>query len=306
VGNKFEDTFFAIYLAKAHDCVVQGNEIRGNAERESASGNGIHLWYSRDVTVHGNRIRYHRDGIYFEFVESSLVSENLSQENLRYGLHFMFSDGCRYENNEFRDNNAGVAVMYTKRVEMVGNLFADNWGSSSFGLLLKDITDSEIRYNVFLRNTVGIFVEGSNRVDVVGNELIRNGWAVKIMANSQDNTFSLNRFVANSFDVSTNSRQNYSSFNHNYWDNYKGYDLDRDGTGDVPFRPVRLFSLLVEQNEPTLILLRSLFVDLLDVAERALPVLTPQTLVDDAPLMAPPERARNVGIPQEPGAGVRD
>ena len=71
----------------------------------------------------------------------------------------------------------------------------------------------------------------------------------------------------------------------NYFDEYRGYDLDRDGTGDVPHRPVRLFSLLVARNEPTLILLHSLFVAVLDAAERAIPTLTPSVLADERPSM---------------------
>ena len=65
-------------------------------------------------------------------------------------------------------------------------------------------------------------------------------------------------------------------FTGNWWDHYRGYDLDRDGVGDVPYPPVRLFALVVEQSEPSLILLRSPFVDLLDAAERVMPVLTPE------------------------------
>jgi len=72
-----------------------------------------------------------------------------------------------------------------------------------------------------------------------------------------------------------------------YWDRYGGYDRDRDGVGDVPFRPVRLFSLVVEQNEPALVLQRSLLVSVLDLAEQVLPVLTPQNLVDERPSLAP-------------------
>ena len=76
-----------------------------------------------------------------------------------------------------------------------------------------------------------------------------------------------------------------SSFTENFWDGYAGYDLDGDGYGDVPFRPVRLFSVLVEQSEPAIILLRSFLVDLLDLAERVLPAITPEGLVDGRPLM---------------------
>lgn len=286
-GNRIENAFFGIYLAQSQGCRIEGNEIRGEAVRETASGNGIHLWYSKDIVIRRNRVSNHRDGIYLEFVEDSEIRGNVSRENLRYGLHFMFSDGCLYAENEFRENSAGVAVMYTKNVRMLDNLFQDNWGSAAFGLLLKDITDSEIRGNRFIRNTVGIYAEGTNRVTVEENELRENGWAVKIMANSQDNLFSRNDFLGNTFDVATNSRRAYSEFKGNYWDHYRGYDLDRDGSGDVPFHPVRLFSLITERNEPSLILLRSFFVDLLDLAERVFPVLTPQALTDNAPLMKP-------------------
>lgn len=286
--NRFEDTFFAIYLAKSAHCHIANNTIIGHKTTESRSANGIHLWYSRNVTITGNTIRGHRDGIYLEFVEDSEVTDNISENNMRYGLHFMFSDRCNYRNNLLRTNDAGVAVMYTKHVEMTGNRFEDNWGSAAYGLLLKDITDSHIADNVFLRNTMGIHAEGSNRMMVTNNTFRENGWALKLMANSEDNIFTGNTFVANTFDVATNSRKNYSTFSQNYWDTYQGYDLDRDGYGDVPYRPVRLFSLIVEHNEPALILMRSLFVDLLDVAERIVPALTPETLIDNQPLMVQP------------------
>ena len=66
-------------------------------------------------------------------------------------------------------------------------------------------------------------------------------------------------------------------------------ELKIDGklVGDVPHRPVRLFSVLVERFQPALILMHSAFVDLLDGAERVLPSLTPDALMDRAPAMRP-------------------
>ncbi len=284
-GNRIEDTFFGVYLARSYECRVRENEILGSGRRETQSGNGIHLWYSRDVTVEENRVSGHRDGIYFEFVEGGTIRGNVSMHNVRYGLHFMFSDRCRYVENRFEGNGAGVAVMYTEDVEMSGNVFQDNWGGSSYGLLMKDITDSRITGNVFRGNSTGLYAEGMNRTLIESNDFESNGWAVRIMANSLDNTFSANNFVGNTFDVATNSRNNFSLFVGNYWDAYSGYDLDRDGFGDVPFRPVRLFSTIVQENEPALVLLRSFFVSLLDFSERIIPILTPDTLVDAKPVM---------------------
>ena len=283
--NVLDSNYFGIYLAKAHNMTIRNNKIQTHHQRESMSANGIHLWDTKDATIEDNNIRGHRDGIYFEYVENSTISGNISEENLRYGLHFMFSDSCAYTDNAFINNGAGVAVMYTDDVLMKNNKFLDNWGTSSYGLLLKDINDSHIEENIFRNNTLGIRKDGSNRTTIKRNEFRNNGWGVKVLSNAMDNRFTENNFIDNTFDVSTNSRQNYSEFNYNYWSKYSGYDLDGDGKGDVPYRPVRLFSLIIEQNPIALILLRSFFIEILDMAERIMPVLTPETLVDENPAM---------------------
>lgn len=284
-GNRVEGAFFGFYLKGVRGCRVAGNRLDGARGGVAVGGNAIHLWGSSGVTVERNEVTGHRDGIFLEFSADSRVVHNRSTRNGRYGLHFMFSHDCEYSDNVFADNGAGIAVMYSRRVTMRRNRFADNWGAAAYGLLLKEINDSEIADNVFRSNSVAMFVEGSSRLRVTGNEFTRNGWAVKLMANSEANRFEANRFAGNAFDVATNSRGNSSSFAGNTWDQYRGYDRDRDGYGDVPFRPVRFFSLVVQEHEPALILLRSFFVELLDLAERVLPILTPETLVDARPRM---------------------
>ncbi|HET6463101.1 MAG TPA: nitrous oxide reductase family maturation protein NosD, partial [Candidatus Krumholzibacteria bacterium] len=291
---RFDHTIFGIYVEHANGVVVTRNVLSGGAEREVSAGNGIHLWYCKNARIEHNEVHGHRDGIYFEFVENSLIRGNLGAHNIRYGLHFMFSPGNEYVENRFESNGAGVAVMYTQHVTMRNNVFSHNWGPSSYGLLLKEIGDSEITGNHFIGNTVGLHAEGSNRLRVTGNEFVRNGYAARIMANSMDGTFTGNDFVDNAFDVVTNSRQNFNTFDSNYWSTYRGYDLDRNGVGDVPFHPVRLFSLLVEKTPPASILLGSLFVNIIDVTERVMPVFTPEALVDRNPRMNATSVAREV------------
>lgn len=283
--NKIENAFFGIYLANVSDCRITGNVITGSNRTEVTSGNGIHLWSSSAITIDSNLIRGHRDGIYFEFVKASEIRGNTSEGNLRYGLHFMYSDDCRYAENTFRANGSGVAVMYTKRVAMLGNRFERNWGSASYGLLLKEVYDVRLDHNQFLRNTVGLVADGANRLQATHNMFEANGWGVRLLASTDSGHFTANNFAANTFDVATNSRRSSTEFAGNYWDAYRGYDLNHDGVGDVPFRPVRLFSMLAEANAPSLILLRSLVVDVLDAAERMLPTLTPETVVDRSPAM---------------------
>lgn len=289
-GNTFTNTLFGIYLQRASACLVRRNTLDGMAGSQTVTGNGLHLWSSRDIVLEDNVIRGHRDGIYFEFVTNSRVRRNLSTGSHRYGLHFMFSDSCRYEDNTFRANESGVAVMYSKRVHITGNTFERNRGSAAYGLLLKEITDSEVRGNRFIENSIALHMEGASRNALVDNDFVRNGWAVRVLADAQENVLRGNAFAGNVFDVGTNSRRNYSTFNGNWWDRYTGYDLDHDGRGDVSHAPVRLFALLVEQAPAALVLSRSLLVDVLDIAERIVPALTPASLRDAAPLMHPPRK----------------
>lgn len=287
LDNRFDATFFAIYLQKAVACLVAGNRITGIPGREAATGNGVHAWGSTGVVIRGNVIRGHRDGIYLEFARHTTVRDNRSEQNVRYGLHFMFSDSSRYTGNTFAGNGTGVAVMYSRDVAMTANRFAGSRGASAYGLLLKDVTDVQLTGNVFADNTAALVADGANRLMARDNRFEDNAWAVRLLASTEDATFEGNGFTGNTFDVVVNNRATDATFRGNWWAAYRGWDLDRDGTGDVPHHPVRLFALLVERAEPALLLQRSLFVRLLDAAERAVPVLTPDAVVDTAPRMRP-------------------
>jgi nitrous oxidase accessory protein len=284
-NNKFENTFFGIHLANCSSVTIAGNTLHSNKASEHQIGNGIHAWKCDSLLIRNNDVSGHRDGIYFEFVTHSLVDSNFSHDNMRYGLHFMFSHNDQYHNNTFRQNGAGVAVMYTEGVTMTGNKFEDNWGASSYGLLLKDIRDSFIDNNQFSRNTIGIFMEGSSRCSFRGNTFSGNGWAVKIQANCDANSFSKNSFLANTFDMATNGSLVLNSLDHNYWDSYTGYDLDKDGVGDIPHHPVSLYSMVVEKMPSSIMLWRSFLVYLLDRTEKVVPSITPEALKDNFPLM---------------------
>ena len=284
-NNRLFNTFFGIYLKNARDCVIRDNYVEGLAKDEFSSGNAIHIWYSKNITVEGNTCLQHRDGIYLEFVEFSTIRNNTSEKNLRYGLHFMFSNNDDYRGNVFRENGAGVAVMFSKNIIMEDNLFEKNWGSNSYGLLLKDITDGEIVRNRFHRNTIGIYGDGANRLRMAHNEFSQNGWALKILGSCYGNQITVNNFLDNTFDVITNATVNNNHYHGNFWSDYTGYDLDRDGVGDVPYKPVKLFSYVTSRVPQAIILLRSPFVDLVNFAEKVMPSLTPQTLEDAAPLM---------------------
>jgi len=285
--NRVINSFFGIHFSNSSFVTIRHNTISGSPTSEQNTGNGIHLWKCNHALIDNNYVTGHRDGIYFEFVTESIIQNNLSEKNIRYGLHFMFSNSDDYLNNTFKNNGAGVAVMYSNKVKMEGNKFEMNWGPSSYGILLKDISDSYIHNNTFYKNSVGIHMEGSSRINASKNIFKENGWAIKVQASCDDNNFYLNNFYGNSFDIATNGTMMLNKFYNNYWDKYEGYDRNKDGVGDVPYHPVSMYSMIVEQNPNSLILLRSFMVSLLDKAEKAIPSLTPENLTDDKPMIKP-------------------
>ncbi len=284
-NNTLKNVFFGLVIEKSKYGLVKNNNISGNAVQEASSGNGVHMWHCKNMRVEQNKVHHLRDGLYFEFVSESHISHNTSTENIRYGLHFMFSNNNEYHHNEFHKNGAGVAVMFSKFIVMHHNTFHFNWGTASYGLLLKEIYDADIHHNYFEQNTIGINIDGCNRIKYEHNYFVRNGWALKFTGGCYGNVFRFNNFMSNSFDLSYNSKLNDNGFEANYWSDYTGYDLNKDGIGDVPYRPVKLFSYIVNTTPETLILLRSLFVDIINFSEKVSPVFTPDELVDNKPIM---------------------
>jgi len=284
-NNIVRDAFFGIYSQYGINCLIQNNTLTAYATEEQESANGIHCWKSDSMRIIGNTISGHRDGIYFEFVTHSVIWRNNSFKNLRYGLHFMFSNDDAYISNVFENNGAGVAVMFSHGVKMFNNYFKENWGDAAYGILLKEINDSYIEHNHFEKNTIAIYAEGANRIHVQKNVFRDNGWALKIQASCSDVNLEQNNFIGNTFDVGTNGSLVLNNFNNNYWDKYDGYDLNHDNHGDVPYRPVNMYSMIVEQNPPAMILFHSLITSLMDKSEKVIPSLTPENLKDEHPLM---------------------
>jgi len=280
-----DQIFFGILIEKSHHGKILKNKLSSTAKDEANSGNGIHIWHCSNMEVEGNEVFGMRDGIYFEFVTERKVHNNLSHDNIRYGLYFMFSNNDTYYNNVFKNNGAGVAVMFSKFIIMYQNKFLHNWGSASYGLLLKEIYDTQIYNNLFQENTIGIKGEGCTRINYKNNTFLRNGWAIKIAGACYTNIFEKNDFMHNSLDLAYNTKVNDNKFENNYWSEYTGYDLDNDGIGDVPYRPVKLFSYVVNKTPEALVLLRSLFVDIINFSEKVSPVFTPDDLMDKKPLM---------------------
>lgn len=286
-NNIISENTYGIYLEKVDGCIIRNNVIHSSAAGEVQSGNGIHLFYSQNITATGNDISGHRDGLYFEYTENSVIKDNISHRNLRFGMHFMFSHYNSFSNNYFYRNQTGVAIMYSRQLVVERNIFAHSTGSASYGFLIKEITDSEFQGNLFYRNTMAVTMNASNRNVFQYNSFYLNGWAVEIYSNSYNNRFRENNFINNHFQIATNSTRNTNLFEKNYYSDNRDYDLNHDNIADRPHKLVSVFGYWVVKFPALSVLLNSPAVNALEMAEKAFPVITSATLKDNRPLMTP-------------------
>ena len=290
-GNELRDTLYGIYLYHSQRNTIRGNTVRGRRELEvGARGAGLHLWNSPDNTVEENTITDARDGMYIQSSPGNNIRRN-RVFGVRYGLHYMSSDANKFEDNVFSDNVAGAAIMYSRKIEFRRNAFVHNRGFSSFGVLFQDCEDNVAEENFFIDNATGVFAEALRKSVFRRNVIAENDLALQIFSSCAQNLFVENNFVENLSPLLLVGKRSDTRWQEggrgNYWSDYRGYDLDGDGVGDVAHKVQNVFEYL-EGNYPRLRLyLRSPAAQALAAAEHAFPIIKGSSEKDGAPLMKP-------------------
>lgn len=287
-GNTFEDVLFGINLRQAPRSVVRGNTLRGKPLPVARRGDLIRLWYSDDVTVEANATSGGRDDVLW-YSRRLTIRDNRFNEG-RYGLHFMYCHDAVVTGNVLRDNSVGAFLMYSHRLHLRENWIANNRGVSGYGIGLKDMDDSRISANVLAGNKVGIFLEDSTGA-FEGNLLADNDKGVVIFTSARGNRFESNTFADNGEQVAVEGASDAMTTNlwtGNFWSDYRGYDADGDGRGDLAYRPSRLFERLADRNHALRLFADSPSARAIDFAARVFPIFEPRPkFADESPRMRP-------------------
>lgn len=285
---RVRQTLFGIYLLASDDAVVDGNTIVGiPGLAPGEKGSGIHVWNALRFRLTNNDITGVRDGFYIQSSYNGLVRGN-SARDLRYGLHYMFSDDNVFEDNTFQTGAAGAALMYSKRLVFRRNRFVKNRGFASVGLLLKECDDIVAEDNLVADNARGIFIEGSYRNQFRRNVVAMSDMALVIYDSSSGNVFEGNSFVGNLTPLSLSGRRTDTRFDGNYWSDQGQPDLDGDGFADQPYRLSNIFDHVRGNLTAADLFSRGVAAVALGAAESAFPVLAPLPVLDTHPLMRPP------------------
>ena len=285
---RISNTLFGVYLREANGATVVGSVIRGIPGKDPGEkGSGIHIWNTDGFRLVGNDIAGVRDGFYIQSSSHGFIAHNTARD-LRYGLHYMFSDDNVFEDNVFENGAAGTALMYSRRITFRRNRFLHNRGFASVGLLLKACDDVLAEDNLIADNARGIFLEGSYRNRFRRNIVAESDAAIVLYDSSAENVFEGNSFVGNMTPLMLSGRRTDTRFDGNYWSDNDAPDLDGDGRSDLPYRLSSVFDHLRSNLTAADLMTPGFAAAALSAAERAFPVLEPVTVADHAPLARPP------------------
>ncbi|MFI5372277.1 MAG: nitrous oxide reductase family maturation protein NosD [Candidatus Eisenbacteria bacterium] len=287
------DVLYGIYGERADDLVVERCALRGRVDPldESGDGNGIHLWYSRNLSVKQCDVTRFLDGIYLSFADQVRVEDTRLHDQGRYGLHTMYCQQNTFVRDTLTRNAAGCAIMFSNHLEVGWNAIVHNRGPRTYGLLLRDCSDGRFHDNQLVDNTVAVFMDGSNRNRFEDNLVQDDGWGLLMFSSCADNVVTGNDFIHDDYPVALDMRFTRNAFDDgrrgNFWSDAIPYDLDGDGVSDVPFSPVTAFSFVSKQYPDLAVLSASPAVAALGVAERVFPAMRPSEAVDRFPRVRP-------------------
>lgn len=290
---------FGIIAERSNRVAVTGNRIVGDAETtDGLRGDGIRFWEVRGGRIESNLMEDSRDVAVWYSPGTRLTGNTVRRS--RYGAHFMFSSDSLVEHNRYETDVVGVFIMYSRGIAVRDNVISGSASPDGMGLGAKDSGDVTIERNRFTRDRQCLYIDNSpsgegQTLTARDNVFASCAAAVTFHRSETRTTFADNRFEVNDVVAFVEGRGTAQgvAWSGNYFDDYQGYDMDRDGYGDVPYE-VRDLSERLIAGHPSMALLRgTIALGLVDLAAKAFPVLQPATLLSDAhPRMSPPAGGR--------------
>lgn len=291
---RVEDSLFGVSFLECHDCVVERVHVRGDGDDTELRGDGIKLWESNGSTVRASLVEGSRDMVVW-YTKRATIENNIVRHS-RYGSHFMYAHDARVVGNRFEANVVGVFVMYSLRLRVERNVLAGARGAAGVGLGFKDSDAVDVVGNWLVGNTTGVYLDNTPRtvdapVTFEGNVLAVNDVGARFHGSGAGVRLRRNEIKNNAVVVEVDGGGHALAVeaSGNHYSDYEGYDLDRDGVGDVPYEIKALSSDLTERH-PTLKMFHgTAALGVIDAVARAMPVFASNLLfVDRAPRMDAP------------------
>ena len=290
--NRIDNCLFGIDLQQSENNIVRRNRITSKPVELGIRGDAIRLWYSFNNKIEENEAVDSRDIVVW-YSRDNIIRRNKASGG-RYSLHFMYSQYNLVEDNDFRGNSVGIFLMYSDSVIVRGNHISHAVGAAGVGIGFKETSDVDIADNEILYCATGLHLDVSpyqpdttNRIR--GNLIAYNGIGIKFLNDWTGNVFEDNLLKGNLTQVAVlgGKTAQRNAWRGNHWDDYAGFDRDRDGIGDTPHELYAYADRIWMDVPPARFFKGTPMLEVLDFLERLAPFTTPDLLLRDGqPLMS--------------------
>lgn len=286
-NNKIHECLFGVNLEKSNNCVVEDNQISSKNLSLGLRGDGIRLWYSHSNLIIKNHTFQVRDNVFW-YSSGNTVEKNIGR-NSRYSLHFMYADRNKVLDNDFQDNSVGIFLMFSQGSTLKNNLLANATGPFGIGIGMKEASDILVEDNNILYNARGFYIDASPYVPGTvntfkDNRIEFNSVTFHLHGTLYGSIFEDNVIKGNIDDVVNDTPESkiaLNRWNRNYWDNYQGFDRDKDGIGDIPFEQRMFADRLWQHKPPVKIFYASPVLELLNMLWKIMPFSEPELVAKD-------------------------
>ena len=286
--NTLTDNMHGVDVHGGIDCIVRGNTVIGRQNaRMNERGNGFYVWNAPGTLIENNTVRYGRDGIFSNASRKSTYRNNLFRD-LRFAVHYMYTNDSEVSGNTSIGNHLGYAIMFSDRLVIKNN---KSLGDRSHGVMLNFANRSDISGNLVRGGAEKCtFIYNANRNLIAGNRFEGCDIGIHFTAGSEKNALTDNTFIGKREQVKYVGTRNIEwslEGRGNYWSDHPAFDLNGDGLADSPFRPNDLMDSILWSQPAASLLLGSPAVQLIRWSQASFPATLPGGVVDSHPLMAP-------------------
>ncbi len=283
-----EDTLFGIILSRSDSSMIRENNISSYDEDVVDNrGDAVRLWLSDGNIIEKNRISDSRDLVLMRS-DHNVIEANTVRRS-RYGVYLQMCDDTKIAGNEILSNYVGVLSSGSREVKIERNLIVKTHLETGVGVVIRGGGLHEIRYNTLMRHAQAFYIDsspaerGMKRI-IERNLIALNNEAFHFHAIIKNNRIIYNNIVDNLTDVVKNIRHTETYDNdirYNYWDTYKGFDMDGDGIGDTPHLVLLYVDALWQYDHHLKLFYATAVLSIIDFIERLAPFSEPVLLMRD-------------------------
>lgn len=288
--NRIEDVLFGISLHRSNDSVVRRNRIRSRAEDPAYRGDALRLWYSTGNRIEDNDIAQTRDITVSNSPRNRFTGNTVRDS--RRAFNFLFSHRSVVDRNRLERNATGIVALNSEGLIIRHNRIMHAMEASGAGVALKETSAALVEGNEIVHCANGIMADSPtnpiNRIVFIDNLIAHNVTGIYFYGARGGHVAIGNRFRSNLWPVTVigDGDPEADLWRGNYWDDYEGFDRDRDGRGDRPHEVMAYADRIWMETPPAAFFRNSPAFELLDFLERLAPFASPTLILrDGAPSM---------------------